>query len=76
MHSVSSENERDFEMITNIQQKLIFDKLPSPKSTGEILNGLMQELNQIKAELTGKYPFIDLSLFPWTFSLKSLHQSL
>ncbi|CAF3737280.1 unnamed protein product, partial [Adineta steineri] len=52
MHSVTSENERDYEMITNIQQKLIFDKIPLSKSTGEILHGLMQELNQLKAELT------------------------
>jgi len=54
MHSVSSENERDYEMITSIQQKVIFDKITPSKSTGEILNGLMQELNQLKAELTGK----------------------
>jgi len=54
MHSVSSENERDYEMITSIQQKLIFDKITPSKSTGEILNILMQELNQLKAELTGK----------------------
>jgi hypothetical protein len=54
MHSVSSENDRDYEMIINIQQKLIFDKITPSKSTGEILNGLMQELNQLKAELTGK----------------------
>jgi hypothetical protein len=54
MHSVSSENERDYEMITSIQQKLIFDKITPSKSTGEILNVLMQELNQLKAELTGK----------------------
>jgi hypothetical protein len=40
-------------MITNIQQKLIFDKITPSKSTGEVLNTLMQELNQIKAELTG-----------------------
>jgi len=59
MHSVSSENERDYEMIQNIQQKLIFDKITPSKSTGEILNGLMQELNQLKAELTGKKKFID-----------------
>jgi hypothetical protein len=58
MHSVSSENERDYEMIQNIQQKLIFDKITPSKSTGEILNGLMQELNQLKAELTGKKKFI------------------
>jgi hypothetical protein len=54
MHSVSSENERDYEMITSIQQKLIFDKITPSKSIGEILNSLMQELNQLKAELTGK----------------------
>jgi hypothetical protein len=53
MHSVTSDNERDYEMITNIQQKLIFDKITPSKSTGEVLNTLMQELNQIKAELTG-----------------------
>ncbi|CAF3503188.1 unnamed protein product [Rotaria sp. Silwood1] len=39
-------------MITNIQQKLIFDKITPAKSTGEILNSLMQELNHLKAELT------------------------
>jgi hypothetical protein len=54
MHSVASENERDYEMIANIQQKLIFDKIPLSKSIGEILHGLMQDLNQLKAELTGK----------------------
>jgi len=63
MHSVSSENERDYEMITNIQQKLIFDKITPSKSTGEILNGLMQELNQLKAELTGKKSFISKKNF-------------
>ncbi|UJR28934.1 hypothetical protein I4U23_010152 [Adineta vaga] len=52
MHSITSENERDYEMITNIQQKLIFDKIPLSKSTGDILHSLMQELNQLKAELT------------------------
>ena len=57
MHSVTSDNERDYEMITNIQQKLIFDKIPLSKSTGEILHSLMQELNQLKAELTGKISF-------------------
>jgi hypothetical protein len=57
MHSVTSENERDYEMITTIQQKLIFDKIPLSKSIGEILHGLMQELNQLKAELTGKIYF-------------------
>jgi hypothetical protein len=58
MHSVSSENERDYEMITSIQQKLIFDKITPSKSIGTILNGLLQELNQLKAELTGKKIFI------------------
>ncbi len=58
MHSVSSENERDYEMITSIQQKLIFDKITPSKSIGIILNGLLQELNQLKAELTGKKIFI------------------
>jgi hypothetical protein len=53
MHSVTSENERDYEMITSIQQKIIFEKVLRSKSKGEILNELMQELNQIKAELTG-----------------------
>jgi hypothetical protein len=53
MHSVTSDNERDYEMITNIQQKIIFEKISPSKSKGEILNELMQELNQLKAELTG-----------------------
>ena len=44
-------------MITNIQQKVIFDKITSPKSTGEILNELMQELNYLKVDLTGKFFF-------------------
>ena len=55
MHSVTSDNERDYEMITNIQQKLIFDKITPSRSTGEILHTLMQELNQLKAELTGRF---------------------
>lgn len=54
MHSVTTENERDYELIATIQRKLIFDKITLSKSTGEILHGLMQELNQLKAELTGK----------------------
>lgn len=54
MQTVSSENERDYELITSIQQKLIFDKITPSKSTGEIMNNLMQESNQLKAELTGK----------------------
>ncbi|CAF3522158.1 unnamed protein product [Rotaria socialis] len=52
IYSVTSDNDRDYEMITNIQQKLIFDKITPSKSTGEILNTLMQELNHLKAELT------------------------
>jgi hypothetical protein len=67
MHSVSSENERDYEMITSIQQKVIFDKITPSKSTGEILNGLMQELIQLKAELTGRkkliFVFILIKIF-------------
>ena len=55
MHSVTSDNERDYELIVSIQQKLIFDKITPSKSTGGILNSLMQELNQLKAELTGNY---------------------
>lgn len=54
MYSVTSDNDRDYETITNIQQKIIFDKITPSKSTGDILNGLMQELNHLKAELTGK----------------------
>ena len=53
MHSVTSDNEREYEMIISIQQKLIFDKITPSKSIGEIMHGLMQELNQLKAELTG-----------------------
>jgi len=53
MHSVTSENDHDFQMITNIQQKLVFKRIPPSKSTGDILNGLMQELNQLKMESTG-----------------------
>ncbi|CAF0812442.1 unnamed protein product, partial [Didymodactylos carnosus] len=51
--TITCENDRDYELISQIQQKLIFDKLTQPKCTGEILNGLMSELNQLKAELTG-----------------------
>ncbi|CAF4978565.1 unnamed protein product, partial [Rotaria sp. Silwood1] len=36
IHSVSSENERDYEMITNIRQKLIFHKITPFKSAEEI----------------------------------------
>ncbi|CAF1474341.1 unnamed protein product, partial [Rotaria sordida] len=61
IYSISSDNDRDYEMITNIQQKLIFDKITPAKSTGEILNGLMQELNHLKAELTDE----SKSLFPY-----------
>ena len=57
VHSITSENDRDYELITNIQQKLIFDKITPSKSTGEILHVLMQELNQLKAELTGNIAF-------------------
>jgi hypothetical protein len=57
MHSVSSENDRDYDLITSVQQKLIFEKITPSKSIGEILHELMQELNQLKAELTGKNYF-------------------
>jgi hypothetical protein len=40
-------------MITNIQKKLTFEKILPSKSLGEILHELMEELNQLKAELTG-----------------------
>lgn len=63
MYSVTSDNDRDYEMITNIQQKLIFDKITPAKSTGEILNGLMQELNHLKAELTGKVYFFNMEQY-------------
>jgi hypothetical protein len=52
MHSVTSEN--DYEMITSIQQKLIFEKISPAKSTGDILHELLYELNQLKAELIGQ----------------------
>jgi len=51
MHSVTSEN--NYEMITTIQQKIIFEKISPSKSLGDILHELMQELNQLKSELTG-----------------------
>jgi hypothetical protein len=51
MHSVTSEN--DYEIITNIQQKLIFEKISPSKSTGDVLHELLHELNQLKADLTG-----------------------
>ncbi len=51
MHSVTSEN--DYEIITNIQQKLIFEQISPAKSIGKILHELLQELNQLKAQLTG-----------------------
>jgi hypothetical protein len=54
MQTVTSDNERDYETIISIQQKLIFDKITPSKSVGDILHGLMQELNQLKAELTGE----------------------
>lgn len=53
MHSVTSEN--DYEMIRNIQKKLSFEKILPAKSLGDILHELMQELNHLKAELTGKF---------------------
>ncbi|CAF4861689.1 unnamed protein product, partial [Rotaria sp. Silwood1] len=51
IYSITSENDYDYEMIRNIQQKLIFDKIIPSKSMNEILNELIQELNQLKAEL-------------------------
>ncbi len=51
MHSVTSEN--DYEMITSIQQKLIFEKISPAKSIGDVLHELLHELNQLKAELIG-----------------------
>lgn len=59
MHSVTSENE--YEMIRNIQKKISFEKILPAKSAGEILHELMQELNHIKAELTGKIHFFQYS---------------
>ncbi|CAF3810181.1 unnamed protein product, partial [Didymodactylos carnosus] len=53
MSTVTCENDRDYELISQIQQKLIFDKLTPSKCSGEVLNSLMSELNQLKAELTG-----------------------
>jgi len=58
MYSVTSEN--DYELITNIQQKLSFEKILPSKSRGEILHELMQELNQLKAELIGKIYFYNI----------------
>ncbi|CAF0857757.1 unnamed protein product [Adineta steineri] len=52
LHSVTSENSYDFEMITHIQQKIIFEKIPLAKSTGEILTELKKELYQLKVDLT------------------------
>ncbi|CAF3529479.1 unnamed protein product, partial [Rotaria sp. Silwood2] len=49
IHSITSENDCDYEMIRNIQQKLFFDKIETSKSMSEILNELTQELNQLKA---------------------------
>ena len=51
MHAVTSED--DYEMITEIQQKLSFQKILPAKSIGEILHELLQELHQLKSELTG-----------------------
>jgi hypothetical protein len=59
MHSVTSEN--NYEMITTIQQKIIFEKILPSKSLGDILHELMQELNQLKSELTGSIYFNNYS---------------
>lgn len=53
MHSVTSENSRDFQLIRNVQQKIIFEKIPLSKSTGEILYELRQELKQLKVDVIG-----------------------
>lgn len=53
MRSVTTENDHDFQLIINVRQKIVFEKMPPSKSTGEILNRLMQELNLLKMELTG-----------------------
>jgi hypothetical protein len=72
MHSITSENDRDYEMITSIQQKLIFDKITPSKCTGEILNGLMQELNQLKAELTGKKNLFSIDTIYFDIKTKTM----
>ena len=50
MNTTILENERDYELITNIHQKLIFDKITPSKSAGVLLNELRQELNQLKCK--------------------------
>ncbi|CAF0814942.1 unnamed protein product [Rotaria sordida] len=60
IHSITSENDCDYEIIRNIQQKLMFDKIVPLKSMNEILNELIQELNQLKAELTDESRASDL----------------
>ncbi|CAF1351665.1 unnamed protein product [Didymodactylos carnosus] len=52
MSTVTCENDSDYELISQIQQKLVFDKLTPSECTGEVLNGLMLEWNQLKAEIT------------------------
>ncbi|CAF1372114.1 unnamed protein product [Adineta ricciae] len=49
--SVTSDNSRDFAIITTVQQKILFEKIPVSKSNGEILHGLRLELNQLKADV-------------------------
>ena len=56
MHSVISENDRDYELITTIHQKLVFEKIPPFKSNNEILHDLRHELKQLQNKSTGKWP--------------------
>jgi hypothetical protein len=57
MHSVMSENDRDYELITNIHQKLVFEKITPFKSNNEILHDLRHELRQLQNKSIGKLHF-------------------
>ncbi|UJR20708.1 hypothetical protein I4U23_023829 [Adineta vaga] len=61
MQTVTSDNSRDFAIITNVQQKIFFEKIPISKSIGEILHDLRFELNQLKADVSDESKVISTS---------------
>lgn len=62
MQSVTTDNNRDFAVIRAVQQKIVCEKIPMAKCVGEILQGLRQELSQLKADVSGLLPFFSSAL--------------
>ena len=54
VNSLIAENERDFDLINKIHQKILFEKLNTSKSIGVLLIELRQELNFLKNRTTGE----------------------